>query len=52
MGVGWCGRPVRDIHVTPLQLLGLDDNRLNDYHAGRFKPLSQFCGKAIEGLIA
>jgi len=42
---------VRDFHVTLLRLLGLDDNRLTYYHAGRFKQLSQFGGKVIEGLI-
>ena len=45
-------RPVRDLHVTLLRLLGLDDNRLTYYHAGRFKQLSQFGGKVIEKLIA
>lgn len=44
--------PVRDLHVTLLRLLGLDDNRLTFYHAGRFKQLSQFGGKVIESLIA
>ncbi len=43
---------VRDFHVTLLRLLGLDDNKLTYYHAGRFKQLSQFGGKAIEELIA
>lgn len=43
---------VRDFHVTLLRLLGLDDNRLNYYHAGRFKQLSQFGGNVIEKLIA
>jgi membrane-anchored protein YejM (alkaline phosphatase superfamily) len=43
---------VRDFHVTLLRLLGLDDNKLTFYHAGRFKQLSQFGGKVIEGLIA
>ncbi len=43
---------VRDFHVTLLRLLGLDDNKLTYYHAGRFKQLSQFGGKAINGLIA
>jgi hypothetical protein len=43
---------VRDLHVTLLRLLGLDDNRLTYYHAGRFKQLSQFGGKAIDKLIA
>ncbi|EMB16867.1 DUF1501 domain-containing protein [Rhodopirellula europaea] len=45
-------RPVRDFHVTLLRLLGLDDNKLTYYHAGRFKQLSQFGGKVIEPLIA
>lgn len=45
-------RHVRDFHVTLLRLLGLDDNRLTYYHAGRFKQLSQFGGKVIEPLIA
>jgi hypothetical protein len=43
---------IRDFHVTLLHLLGLDDNRLTYYHAGRFKQLSQFGGKAIRELIA
>lgn len=43
--------PIRDFHVTLLRLLGLDDNRLTYYHAGRFKQLSQFGGKVIEPLI-
>lgn len=42
---------VRDLHVTLLKLLGLDDNKLTYYHAGRFKQLSQFGGKSIEELI-
>lgn len=42
---------VRDFHVTLLKLLGLDDNRLTYYHAGRFKQLSQFGGSVIEELI-
>jgi hypothetical protein len=43
---------VRDLHVTLLRLLGLDDNRLTYYHAGRFKQLSQFGGNAIDKLVA
>jgi len=43
---------VRDFHVTLLKLLGLDDNKLTYYHAGRFKQLSQFGGKLIDDLIA
>ena len=34
-----------------LPLLGLDDNKLTFYHAGRFKQLSQFGGRPIEELI-
>lgn len=43
---------VRDFHVTLLRLLGLDDNRLTFYHAGRFKQLSQFGGQVISDLVA
>ena len=43
---------IRDFHITLLRLLGLDDNRLTYFHAGRFKQLSQFGGAAIEDLIA
>ena len=44
--------PIRDLHVTLLRLLGLDDNRLTYYHSGRFKQLSQFGGQIIPGIIA
>jgi uncharacterized protein (DUF1501 family) len=47
-----CVHHIRDVHVTLLHLLGLDDNRLTYYHAGRFKQLSQFGGKVIDELIA
>jgi hypothetical protein len=47
-----CVHPIRDLHVTLLHLLGLDDNRLTYYHAGRFKQLSQFGGKVIQELVA
>lgn len=43
---------VRDFHVTLLRLLGLDDNKLTYYHAGRYKQLSQFGGTVIKRLIA
>ncbi|MGB1123882.1 MAG: DUF1501 domain-containing protein [Phycisphaeraceae bacterium] len=43
---------VRDFHVTLLRLLGLDDNKLTYYHAGRYKQLSQFGGEVIDKLIA
>jgi uncharacterized protein (DUF1501 family) len=47
-----CVHPIRDLHVTILKLLGLDDNKLTYYHAGRFKQLSQFGGQVIDELIA
>lgn len=44
-------RPIRDFHVTLLHLLGLDDNKLTYFHAGRYKQLSQFGGQVIPELI-
>ncbi|MEM1295946.1 MAG: DUF1501 domain-containing protein [Verrucomicrobiota bacterium] len=44
--------PIRDFHVTLLHLLGLDDNKLTYFHAGRYKQLSQFGGQLIPELIA
>jgi hypothetical protein len=46
-----CVHHVRDLHVTLLRLLGLDDNKLTFYHAGRFKQLSQFGGQVIRELM-
>ncbi len=43
--------PIRDVHVTLLRLLGLDDNRLTYFHGGRYKQLSQFGGTVIDQLI-
>ena len=44
--------PIRDIHVSLLHLLGLDDKRLTCFSGGRFKQLSQFGGKVIPELIS
>jgi hypothetical protein len=44
--------PMRDVHVTILDLLGLDDAKLTYFHAGRFRQLSQFGGQAIRELKA
>jgi hypothetical protein len=46
-----CVHHVRDLHVTLLHLLGLDDNKLTYFHAGRFKQLSQFGGGVIKELL-
>ncbi len=42
--------PLRDLHVTLLHLLGLDDNKLTYFHGGRFKQLSQTGGEVIREL--
>jgi hypothetical protein len=47
-----CVHHVRDLHVTLLRLLGLDDSKLTYFHAGRFKQLSQFGGEVIKELMA
>ena len=44
--------PIRDLHVTLLRLMGLDDHKLTYFHGGRYKQLSQFGGEVIEELIA
>ena len=44
--------PIRDLHVTLLHLLGLDDNKLTYFHGGRYKQLSQFGGQLIPELLA
>jgi hypothetical protein len=45
-----CVHPIRDLHVTILRLLGLDDNKLTYFHGGRFKQLSQIGGSVIPEL--
>jgi hypothetical protein len=44
--------PLKDLHVTLLHLLGLDDRKLTYFHAGRFKQLSQTGGVVIKQLLA
>lgn len=44
--------PVRDLHVTLLHLLGLDDNKLTYFHGGRYKQLSQTGGQVIKEIVA
>lgn len=47
-----CVHHVRDLHVTLLHLMGLDDAKLTYFHGGRFKQLSQFGGKVIGELVS
>ena len=44
--------PIKDLHVTLLHLLGLDDNKLTYFHGGRYKQLSQTGGGVIKELLA
>jgi Protein of unknown function (DUF1501) len=44
--------PLRDIHVTMLRLLGLDDGRLRYLHNGRQMQLSQFGGQVIKQIVS
>ena len=43
--------PIRDLHITNLHQLGLDDNKLTYFHGGRYKQLSQFGGQVIPEMI-
>jgi hypothetical protein len=43
--------PIRDLHITLLHLLGLSDNALRYFHAGRYKQLSQVGGRVIQSLL-
>jgi uncharacterized protein (DUF1501 family) len=44
--------PICDLHATILHLLGLDDDKLTYFHAGRFKQLSQVGATVIKELFA
>jgi hypothetical protein len=47
-----CVHHVRDLHVTLLHQLGLNDSKLTYFHDGRYKQLSQVGGQVIKELIA
>jgi hypothetical protein len=47
-----CVHPIKDVHVTMLRLMGLDDNKLTYFHGGRYKQLSQTGGEYIPELIS
>lgn len=44
--------PLRDVHATILNLLGLNDTRLTYLHAGRFRRLTDIGGRILTGIIA
>ena len=44
--------PIRDVHATILDLMGLDDTRLTYLHAGRFRKLTDIGGTVLKEIIA
>jgi hypothetical protein len=44
--------PLRDVHATILNLLGLDDRRLTYLHAGRFRKLTDIGGNVLKEIVA
>ena len=44
--------PLRDVHATILNLLGLDDHRLTYLHAGRFRRLTDIGGSVLKEIVA
>lgn len=44
--------PIRDVHATILNLLGLSDERLTYLHAGRFRRLTDIGGRVLTEIVA
>jgi hypothetical protein len=44
--------PLRDVHATILDLMGLSDERLTYLHAGRFRKLTDIGGKVLTEILA
>ncbi len=44
--------PLRDVHATILNLMGLDDKRLTYLHAGRFRKLTDIGGDVLKEIVA
>jgi hypothetical protein len=43
--------PMRDVHATILNLMGLDDRRLTYLHAGRFRKLTDVGGSVLHQVV-
>ena len=43
--------PIRNVHATVLNLMGLDDNRLRFLHAGRERQLTDIGGRVLEEIL-
>ena len=44
--------PIRDVHATILNLMGLDDDELRFLHAGRQRQLTDIGGYILDDIIA
>ena len=44
--------PLRDVHATILDLMGLSDERLTYLHAGRYRKLTDIGGQVLKQIIA
>ena len=44
--------PIRDVHATILNLMGLDDEELRFLHAGRLRQLTDIGGSVLDDLMA
>ncbi|MEO1999862.1 MAG: DUF1501 domain-containing protein, partial [Planctomycetaceae bacterium] len=44
--------PIRDVHATILDLMGLDDERLRYLYAGRLRRLTDIGGDVLHEIIA
>jgi hypothetical protein len=44
--------PIRDVHATILDLMGLSDDELRYLHAGRLRQLTDIGGQVIHEIIA
>ena len=44
--------PLRDVHATILNLMGLSDERLTYLHAGRYRKLTDIGGRVLTEVIA
>ena len=43
--------PIRDVHATILNLMGLDDKRLTFLHAGRYRKLTDIGGNVLKQIV-
>ncbi|MCC6588883.1 MAG: DUF1501 domain-containing protein [Bryobacterales bacterium] len=44
--------PMRDVHATILDLMGLDQHRLSVLHSGRFRKLTDIGGRVIKEVVS